>query len=317
MGLCMAILVVTNRNIQNSRADDESLFGEGVNVKGPSELRLAWAQHSGDDWRLELIPEPVVLNPMNVPSRDVFVSCVESLEQTGRNCALYVHGYNKTFRETLDQARIIHDEYKVATVVFSWPSNPGGIIVTEYATARAIARNSIVAFDRVIGLLDRYLRTESPGECDVSFNCLIHSLGNLILESFVRTPIFGGHTRLFDNLIVHQADVDREAHGEWMRNVSFARRIYVTVNERDRVLSASDIVNPDRLGNSIEGPNLNRPFYVDFTHAKKVGKTHQLFGKAIDNPNVKRFFTKALTGQPAHESGGVAFDPGSDFYLVS
>ena len=42
-------------------------------------------------------------------------------------------------------------------------------------------------------------------------------------------------------------------------------------DERDRVLSASDIVNPDRLGNSVDGPNLTRPFYVDFTQATKVG----------------------------------------------
>lgn len=313
----MAILVVTNRNIRDANAGDVSLFGEGVNAKGPSELRLAWAEYTGTDWKLELVAEPADLNPGTVPSRGVFVSCIDSLQQTGRNCALYVHGYNKTFRDTLDQARIVHDEYQVATVVFSWPSNPGGIIVTEYATARAIARNSIVAFDRVIGLLDRYMRSDSPSDCRVSFNCLMHSLGNLILESFVRAPIFGGQTRLFDNIIVHQADVDRDTHGEWMQSMRFSRRIYITVNERDVVLNTSDIVNPDRLGNTVPGPKLSRPFYMDFTAANKVGKTHQLFGEAIANPNVKRFFKGALNGQPAHESGGMAFNEDSGFYVVS
>lgn len=312
----MAILVITNRDVRNLSARDVSLFGEGVNVKGPSELRLAWAEPSGSDWRLELVPEPVDMNPATVPSRGVFLSCVDSLQHTGRNCALYVHGYNRTFRETLEQARIIHDEYRVATAVFSWPSNPGGIIVTEYAAARAIARHSIVAFDRVVGLLDRYMRTTSADECRASFNCLTHSLGNLILESFVRAPLFGGQTRLFDNIIVHQADVDRAEHGEWMRKMRFARRIFVTVNERDAVLNASDIVNPDRLGNTVAGPRLEHPSYMDFTQAKGVGKIHQLFGEAIDNPNVREFFHSALNGQQAHTGRGIVLDPATGFYAV-
>ena len=54
----MAILVVTNRNIRDSSATDEGLFGENVNVKGPSELRLAWAEFKNNRWQLELIGEP-------------------------------------------------------------------------------------------------------------------------------------------------------------------------------------------------------------------------------------------------------------------
>ncbi|MDJ0957949.1 MAG: alpha/beta hydrolase [Arenicellales bacterium] len=312
----MAILVVTNRNINDSNATDVSLFGESTNAKGPSEIRLAWAQFNNGDWELELIEEPPVLTPYTVPSRDVFASCVDSLQDTGRSCVLYVHGYNKTFRDTLDQACIVHDEYEVATVVFSWPSNPGGIIVTEYAKARAIAQNSIAAFDRIIGLLDRYVRTEAPDDCAISFNCLVHSLGGFILESFIRSPIFGGQTRLFDNIVVHQADVDRDQHTEWMQKMQFARRIYVTTNERDAVLNASDIVNPDRLGNTLHGPILDRPFYIDFTDAEEVGKTHQLFGEAIDNPHIKDFFQYALTGQAAHTGAGVSFDLNSGFFKV-
>ena len=312
----MAILVVTNRNISDSSATDVSLFGESTNVKGPSEIRRAWAQFKNDDWELELIEEPTILTPFTVPSRYVFASCVDSLQDTGRSCVLYVHGYNKTFRDTLDQARIIHDGYQVATVVFSWPSNPGGIIVTEYGKARAIAQNSVAAFDRTIGLLDRYVRTETPDDCAISFNCLAHSLGSFILESFIRSPIFGGQTRLFDNIVVHQADVDRDPHTEWMQKMQFVRRTYVTVNERDAVLNASDIVNPDRLGNTIHGPKLDTPFYIDFTDADGVGKTHQLFGEVTDNSYVKGFFQYALTGQAAHTGAGLSFDQNSGFFKV-
>ena len=82
----MAILVVTNRNIKDSSATGISLFGESTNAKGPSEIRLAWAQFNNGDWELELIEEPPVLTPYTVPSRDVFASCVNSLQDTGRSC---------------------------------------------------------------------------------------------------------------------------------------------------------------------------------------------------------------------------------------
>ena len=88
------------------------------------------------------------------------------------------------------------------------------------------------------------------------------------------------------------------------------------MNERDAVLNASDIVNPDRLGNTIHGPKLDTPFYIDFTDADGVGKTHQLFGEVTDNSYVKGFFQYALTGQAAHTGAGLSFDQNSGFFKV-
>ncbi len=122
---------------------------------------------------------------------------------------------------------------------------------------------------------------------------------------------------MFDNIVIHQADVDRDPHTEWVRRLRFSRRIYVTVNERDAVLNASDIINPDRLGNTVEGPVLQRPYYVDFTGSDKVGKTHQLFGQALANPHVAGFFSRALHGQEAHAGSGLSRHEDSGFYRVS
>ncbi len=314
----MAILIVTNRNIRNSNATDVTLFGEGVNAKGPSELRLAWAEFKNNDWELDLIGEPDEITADNAPSLQVFLACVDDLQRTQRNCVLYVHGFNKSFRESLDQARLIHDQYQVATIVFSWPSNPGGFIPDEYARARSIAANSVVAFDRMLGLLGRYLHNHSPAECVTSFNLLVHSLGNYLFEKFVRDPIFGGQTRMFDNVFLHQADVDRRAHSEWVKRLRFSRRVYVTVNERDSILNLADVIQPDRLGNTVRGSILNRPHYVDFTNADNIGKKHQLFGTgAAVNDNVKAFFQRGLNGQTAHDGQGIVFDQAKGFFEVA
>ena len=45
----MRFLVVTNRRLENEDSTDESMFGEKVNLKGPLELRFAWAKRCNSD----------------------------------------------------------------------------------------------------------------------------------------------------------------------------------------------------------------------------------------------------------------------------
>lgn len=153
----MKILVVTNRNIRNSSATDEKLFGESVNDRGASELRLAWAENEGGSWKLELIPEPSTLRADNLPSQDAFHNYINHLCSENKDCVFYVHGFNKEFVETLEQADQISNDYGVGVVCFSWPSNPGGLIFSEYRKARAIASNSITALDRTFEKLAMYM----------------------------------------------------------------------------------------------------------------------------------------------------------------
>jgi hypothetical protein len=314
----MAILVVTNRNINDPSQTDEGLFGEQVNANGPSEIRLAWAEYRGGRWHLELIPEPDLLTEQNRPSRLVFEACRESLLDSGRDCVFYVHGFNKQFRETLEQAKAIHDRYRVATVVFSWPSNPGGFIIDEYRQAQAIARNSTVAFDRTMQLLSSYIREGFPDECGISLNMITHSLGNYLLEDFILDPIFSGQTRIFDNIVLHQADVDVETHIDWVQEMRYSRRVYVTFNEWDGILKYSDIINPDRLGNTVPRPPAARPVYFDFSRAENIGTIHQLFeAGARVNDNVAGLFSRALHGHTAEQGDGIHYDEEHGLFRVS
>jgi len=167
----MRLLIVTNRKISNSDANDITLFGEKVNDKGASELRLAWAEKgAGGKWKLDLIPEPDPLTIDNIPSREAFREYVQILREKNMDCVYYVHGYDKKFSETLDQAHKVHKRYGVGVIVFSWPSNPGGCIISEYRQAQAIASNSIVALDRTFEKLGSYLCVERDELCEISFN---------------------------------------------------------------------------------------------------------------------------------------------------
>ena len=313
----MAILVATNRNIANRNRNDPRLFGDRVNSKGPSEIRLAWAERINGRWQLDLVPEPDRLREINRPSRLVFAACRDSLEETGRHCSLYVHGYNQEFEATLNQAYELRQRYGLAIVLFSWPSNPGGLFIDEYARARAIARTSSTAFARILDLLARYFRETGAQHCQISFNMIIHSLGNLLFEEFVRAPMFATRVRIFDNILLHQADVDLEGHVQWVDQVRIGRRLYITINERDKVLDLSDIINPDRLGNTVRNLTATRAVYVDFTHAPNVGTIHQLFGEgARANADVQAFFLSALRGGRPERTELLEYDPRQNTHAV-
>ncbi len=313
----MAILVVTNRNIANRNREGADLFGDRVNDKGPGEIRLAWAERRRGGWNLDLIPEPDRLRENNRPSRQVFAACRESLSTTGRHCLFYVHGYNQAFSDSLNQAHDLRERYGIAVVLFSWPSNPGGFFLSEYEQARSIAKISATALARTLDLLARYFRAADVEGCTTSFNFIAHSLGNLLFEEFVRIPIFPARTRIFDNVVLHQADVDLDGHAQWITRVRVGGRVYVTINERDKILDLSDIINPDRLGNTVRDLAAERTVYVDFTDTPEVGTTHRLVIEAARaNTAVATFFDSVLKGGRPERSAILNYEPRFNTHTV-
>jgi len=306
----MKLLVITNRNIKNENAEDLTLFGEEINIEGASNVRLAWAEKvAGGNWKLELIMEPDIIDSSNIPSRSAFKKYIKILQENSKDCTFYVHGFNKKFSESMEQAFSIHKRYKVGVVVFSWPSNPGGFITNEYKKSKAIASNSIVALDRTFEKLNKYMFECADESCEVSFNLLLHSMGNYIFEQFIQNPIFAGETKIFDNIILNAADIDVENHDEWANRLKFARNVYATINERDSILLASDIINPDRLGNTVGHLNSSRIEYFNLTEGNGVKKKHQHFETtAKANSTVANFFKKVLHGQPGFPIPNVKYN---------
>lgn len=316
----MKLLVITNRNIQKSGAKDEKLFGEQVNDKGASELRLAWAEkRAGGKWRLDLIVEPERqdLNPENLPSQRAFKRYVSELEKAKQDGVFYVHGYNRSFKESLEQAHEVHKRYKLGVLVFSWPSNPGGFILNEYKKARSIASNSIIALDRTFERLGRFFCENHDEGCEISFNLLLHSLGNFMFEEFVRNPIFAGETCIFDNIALNAADVDLKRHERWADKLKYALHVYAIINERDRILRASDIINPDRLGNTARKLRSKQLQYFDLTDGKGVKKKHRHFeSTAKANKTVEGFFKRVLHGEPGFPLPGTTFNSKINAYQL-
>jgi hypothetical protein len=300
------IIIVSNRKV-NAGAINETLFGEEPNQKGLDELRLATAAYDDtqDRWHLELLPEPPASQDYP-PSQQLFEQVIRDIDagKLTDDWVFFVHGFNQSFPENLHQCHQLQQKYGVNIIAFSWPSNRGGVVTQEYRDARQAAQGSGNALDRTLEKLGRYMQiraaqllrdSDITAGCNISLNLLAHSLGNYVIEAFIRQPIFNGETQVFDNVILHQADVDNRRHAEWLDQVN-SKRIYVTLNERDKVLKASSWINSSRLGNTVDNLNGKRPLYMDFTGAKNVGDSHNLFLGVEGNPVLEEFCRQVLTG---------------------
>jgi esterase/lipase superfamily enzyme len=308
------ILIVTNRQV-NVGATDETLFGEEPNQLGLDEIRLAGAafNEATGQWRVTLVPEPDPLDPANPPSKQLFDTVIDRIKagQARRHWLFYVHGFNQSFVTTLEVCRQMETKYDVDVLAFSWPSNPGGFVTSEYRRARQAARASSNALDRTLEKLGSYMRERSLEEiqaCQISINLLVHSLGCFLLENFVKEPIFSGETRIFENVILHQADVDSRSHYDWIDRIIYGKRLYVTINEFDVVLKVSDMVNPNRLGNTAEALFSKRAVYTDFTGARGVGNAHDIFLGVDDNPVVSEFCRRILMGDRGENVPGFQYN---------
>ena len=293
----MTILIITNRNINKKRKDHRA-FGNGFNSDGPMELRLAHAKKNNGKWRVDIVPERTRRRE-TLPSIKVFDQFREKLLAKSRNCVLFVHGYRQTFEKNLEKCLEI-ESYGVDVVAFSWPSNPGGAFVRKYKAAVRAAELSAPAFDRMfekLGYNFQQLSEDEIARCDISYNLLVHSLGNYMLQNFIEKRLLQSETRMFDNIILHEADVDSDGHDQWVSKLRYAKRIYITQNENDKVLDISDIINPDRLGNTTGNSDVARAKYIDFTDAKHVGRDHRLWHEARSNKVVETFFSDVFNGK--------------------
>jgi esterase/lipase superfamily enzyme len=312
------MLVATNRNVNKDNfkngVGNEKGFGEELNAKGATELRFARVESTGGKWVVKLVEETADLSPDNLPSRQEFEKLIKKCVASKSSCVFYVHGYNKPFVETLEQGWLIQERYGVEVVVFSWPSNTGGIAPVEYRAARRTAQASFGAFDALLEKFGRYLtewmspmNEDSLLKCQISVNLMAHSLGNYLLENYIMSQAYQAETRLFTNVVLSQADVNNIDHPKWVDRVMAGQRTYVTINENDKILGWSETVNPPRLGKTLVNLTAGRAQYFDFTPGKGVGHKHQLWGE-VKNATAKLFFDAVLNGRRGDDISGFEFD---------
>lgn len=326
------IIVFTNRALirTSGGAGDEQLFGEIQNGKGSNELRLAIAVNDKGRWTLDLQEEKS--RQKELPSQILFRSVLAQVRDGSLSpkWVVSVHGYGQSFLDSLEEAHGLEQSYQwsrtgktsqpVNVILFSWPSNPGGVVldpVNAYRRAQAAAVPSAAALAIVLERVWAFFAAPAlrgqpttssmrriPPVRDFSLCLHVHSQGNLVLEMMTRTKALDGAPLKLDTLILHQADVDADDHTEWVNRIQFAADVVITLNAWDGILRLSDAINPVRLGIARSGFG-SRATYFDFTGGSKVAAEHNLFLQ-VENKLVRLFCQRALTGFPVHTIGGEA-----------
>lgn len=172
---------------------------------------------------------------------------------------LFIHGYNTTFQESVDQIVDLEQSlksimgYAPILIGFSWPSSGK---VANYLSDREEVRDTVPAFTRFLLDINRFL-THHERACFSTTYCVAHSMGNYLLRKGMEylSDALGapaGRMMFAETLMIapdlSSADVALGGKGQYIAH--FSRRIHVYYSKYDRALKASSVkrFGGNRLG---------------------------------------------------------------------
>lgn len=298
------IFIFSNRNVKENR-----WLGDNFNSNGSDNIRVAKYKPTPSE-HLEFIPE---VRNEKLPS----IKVIEQLENSDKPCCIFIHGFNQSLTKNLKKCKEI-ESYGVNVIAFSWPSNPGPQKwwwkLKEYKAARQNARRSIIALERFFDKFNDHI--ENNGELKNIKSLVVHSLGNYLLQSFVSGIGYDKHLSFLKNIMLHQADVNSLGHEKWVDILATDSRVLVTINESDDVLDFSDIINPDRLGNTLGNLNSTKLQYFNFGRIKEARNKHRLWvSPTTRNKNAKELFKSTFQGKKV-ATDHFAFNRGRNHFNV-
>lgn len=295
------IYVFSNRNIEN-----ENWLGDEFHSVGNENISVS----KYIDGKLDFYKES---ESEKLPSMQV----IEELEADSKPTCIFIHGFNQSLKKNLKKCEEI-ESYDVNVIAFSWPSNPGPQQwwgkLKEYRAARQNARRSTVALERFFDKFNNYL--ETTGQLKRIKSLVVHSLGNYLLQSFVLSLGYENQLGFLKNIMLHQADVDSLGHEIWADKLTENSRVLATINETDDILDYSDIINPDRLGNTLGNLNSKNIMYFNFGKIPEADDEHRLWKPPVSkNQSAKSLFELTFQGKKII-TGHLDFDKRRNCYHV-
>jgi hypothetical protein len=137
---------------------------------------------------------------------------------------------------------------------------------------------------------------------------MTHSMGSIVLDEYVTEHRLDGGppgAALFDNVVICSSASAAKTHAAWCGRLTFARRVYVTVNRHDPVLRAAGMGKvAGRLGKklhtTVAGDVELAPgvAYIDLSKAGVTSHRYFLSGMQRADSTVGMFLGQAMTGRP-------------------
>ena len=200
-------------------------------------------------------------------SKRLFLSLYNRMREAPRpkgDVLFYIHGFNYSWTDALKELARLHEVYVEPDespidqiLLFSWPSHGSK---GRYESDQAIAHPSGQLLGRVFGKAVAYHEARFSGDdadpfCGQQIHIAAHSMGNQVLQEFLRTTNDLRHLRrsIFGQALLLNADADWSAL-ESPRPLGelheYARRTHVYTHASDDALSISEQTKNDekRLG---------------------------------------------------------------------
>ncbi len=216
-----------------------------------------------------------------------------------RDLVVFTEGLGKTFTLGVDRATKLMRLYAVDELFFDWPTErpymkPGKNIKITYQIAPDVA----VPYARFLEEFQAYKISHSQKFQTVTL--FFHSMGNLLLMYDLQKGLYKHISPgLVDNVVLNAACVNQHKHKAWLNNLSFAKNIYVTVNDRDRNLrGASIIFAAYQLGLKPKPKYCDNVKYVDFSAVLDDEHNYFLIAPLLQKkPYLKEFYKDVFVGK--------------------
>jgi len=219
---------------------------------------------------------------------------------------LFVHGDSKTYNESAKRGFDIQNSHKINVIVFSWPSRDSELNgLKNLNNSKSNVLKSMNHFNELLAFMDSFKKKNKNFNRNAKLSLLLHSLGNLYLESLVKQPTTERKFNvIFENVIINSAAVNQKMHNEWVKKINFQKRIYITNNKFDFNLKGLHIFSKDgnQLGEKAKGPIADNAHYINFSKAVgfrfPTGSTHTYFIGNVPNQsqNIRKFYFDAFHG---------------------
>jgi hypothetical protein len=230
-------------------------------------------------------------------------------ESPTKNIIFFVHGRARTVKEEWKNLPALEKLYNAKVVMFRWPA--WSSVITRPVDR---AQESADEFGEALKGLKRYKENHPEIFSTKRMTLFVHSMGHIIIREFIErynenelnNP---NGEKLFDNYLSVAPDIAMDDHASWLSRVDFAKRKFVTMNNKDIMLILSYILdikdrNPYlfKLGlgfdtipvkrNRIKKILDNDTVYIDLS--RHLGSEHRYFEKS--NPFVLKFFYPLING---------------------
>lgn len=166
------------------------------------------------------------------------------VENPEKNIIIYIHGRNYKTNKEWANLNFLEKKFNAKILMFHWRSWGGSVLVRPTKEAAEAATDLSVFLKQI-----KDYKESNP---DIFINkkiaLLVHSMGNVVFKEYMEKLYQGDLNNenggpLFNTFISAAPDVGLTDHKAWFSNIDFAEKKFVTVNNHDRVLALSYLLD--------------------------------------------------------------------------